>query len=63
MASRNFLCCPLRASGQQARHWGHGLAPREYVGSQRQFIVLAAGGHFSFPNSQGDSIVAYALPR
>jgi quinoprotein glucose dehydrogenase len=31
--------------------------------SGRQFVVIAAGGHGSLGTAQGDSIVAYALPR
>jgi quinoprotein glucose dehydrogenase len=31
--------------------------------SGRQFIVIAAGGHGSLGTAQGDSIVAYALPK
>jgi quinoprotein glucose dehydrogenase len=29
----------------------------------RQFVVIAAGGHFLFPNPVGDAVVAFALPR
>ena len=31
--------------------------------SGRQFVVIAAGGHGSLGTKQGDSIVAYALPK
>ena len=31
--------------------------------SGRQFVVIAAGGHGSLGTKEGDSIVAYALPR
>jgi len=31
--------------------------------SGRQFVVIAAGGHGTLGTKQGDSIVAYALPR
>ncbi|HEX7709569.1 MAG TPA: membrane-bound PQQ-dependent dehydrogenase, glucose/quinate/shikimate family [Sphingomonadaceae bacterium] len=31
--------------------------------SQRQFVVIAAGGHGTLGTKAGDSIVAYALPR
>lgn len=31
--------------------------------SERQFVVIAAGGHGSLGTKQGDSVVAYALPK
>ena len=29
----------------------------------RQFVVIAAGGHGGLGTDQGDSVVAFALPR
>jgi quinoprotein glucose dehydrogenase len=31
--------------------------------SGRQFVLVVAGGHGSLGTKQGDSIIAYALPR
>lgn len=38
--------------------------PISYVSpSGRQFVVIAAGGHFAIPGPQAAAIMAYALPR
>lgn len=38
--------------------------PMSYVSpSGRQFVVIAAGGHYGIPGPPGGSIMAYALPR
>ena len=29
----------------------------------RQFVVIAAGGHWLFPGPVGDAVVAFALPH
>jgi len=29
----------------------------------RQYVVIAAGGHWIFPRPVGDAVVAFALPR
>ena len=36
--------------------------PMSYVSEGRQFVVIAAGGHFTSPAPKGDFLVAYALP-
>jgi quinoprotein glucose dehydrogenase len=36
--------------------------PMSYVSGGRQFVVIAAGGHWLSPDEAGDSLVAYALP-
>ncbi len=44
---------------------GGQASPMSYwsAASGRQFVVIAAGGHGSLGTKQGDSIVAYALPK
>jgi quinoprotein glucose dehydrogenase len=37
--------------------------PMTYSTDGRQFVVIAAGGHGLFETPQGDSLVAYALPK
>lgn len=37
--------------------------PMTYVAGGRQFVVLAAGGHFLYGPEMGDYLIAYALPR
>jgi quinoprotein glucose dehydrogenase len=37
--------------------------PMTYVSGGRQFVVLAAGGHFLYGPELGDYLIAYALPR
>ncbi len=37
--------------------------PMTYVTSGRQFVVLAAGGHFLYGPELGDYLIAYALPH
>lgn len=37
--------------------------PMTYVAGGRQFIVLAAGGHFLYRTTPGDYVIAWALPR
>ena len=36
--------------------------PMSYMSGGRQFVVIAAGGHFSSPAPKGDFLIAYALP-
>jgi len=36
--------------------------PMSYVTGGRQFVVIAAGGHWASPAPAGDALVAYALP-
>jgi quinoprotein glucose dehydrogenase len=34
-----------------------------YLGADgKQYVVIAAGGHFGLSSSSGDSLIAYALP-
>jgi len=37
--------------------------PMSYVSGGRQFVVIAAGGHFTSPSPPGDYLIAYALPQ
>ena len=37
--------------------------PMSYVSGGRQFVVIAAGGHFTSPSPPGDYLIAYALPE
>ena len=37
--------------------------PMTYVTGERQYVVLAAGGHFLYGPDLGDYLIAYALPR
>tara|TARA_B100001105_G_C22203940_1_gene362424 strand:- start:175 stop:696 length:522 start_codon:yes stop_codon:yes gene_type:complete len=37
--------------------------PMTYVSGGRQYVVIAAGGHFTSPSPPGDYLIAYALPR
>jgi quinoprotein glucose dehydrogenase len=37
--------------------------PMTYVTGGRQYVVLAAGGHFLYGPELGDYLIAYALPR
>jgi quinoprotein glucose dehydrogenase len=49
--------------------WGASLpaggqaTPMTYVVDGRQFVVIAAGGHFRMGTPLGDAIVAFALPQ
>ena len=36
--------------------------PMTYTFEGRQYVVVAAGGHYSFGTAQDDSVVAFALP-
>jgi quinoprotein glucose dehydrogenase len=49
----------------QARLPSGGQAtPMSYLGRDgRQYVVIVAGGHGSLGTKQGDSVIAYALPR
>ncbi|MCZ6711447.1 MAG: pyrroloquinoline quinone-dependent dehydrogenase [Gammaproteobacteria bacterium] len=40
---------------------GNGV-PMSYVSGGRQFVVIAAGGHFTAPSPPGDYLIAYSLP-
>jgi quinoprotein glucose dehydrogenase len=42
---------------------GGQATPMSYVRNDRQYVVIAAGGHSTLGSKPGDSIVAYALPR
>ena len=42
---------------------GGQATPLSYEAEGRQFVVIAAGGHERMGKPQGDSIVAFALPR
>ena len=46
---------PLPAGGQ--------ATPMTYVAGGRQFVVIAAGGHYRLGAKLGDAIVAFALPE
>jgi quinoprotein glucose dehydrogenase len=37
--------------------------PMSYVSGGDQFVVIAAGGHFTSPSPAGDYLIAYRLPR
>ena len=37
--------------------------PMTYVSGGRQYVVIAAGGHFTSPSPPGDYLIAYALPE
>ncbi len=37
--------------------------PISYVSGGRQFVVIAAGGHFTSPSPPADYLIAYALPK
>ena len=37
--------------------------PMTYVSGGRQFVVIAAGGHFTSPSPPADYLIAYALPE
>lgn len=37
--------------------------PMTYVSASQQFVVIAAGGHFTSTSPSGDYLIAYALPR
>lgn len=39
--------------------------PISYVSPKtgRQYVVIAAGGHFSMPGPQASAVMAYALPK
>jgi quinoprotein glucose dehydrogenase len=41
---------------------GNGV-PMSYVSGGRQFVVIAAGGHFTAPSPPGDYLIAYSLPE
>ena len=36
--------------------------PMSYVSGGKQFVVIAAGGHFTSPSPPGDHLMAYSLP-
>jgi quinoprotein glucose dehydrogenase len=43
---------------------GGQATPMSYLGRDgRQYVVIVAGGHGSLGTKQGDSVIAYALPR
>lgn len=42
---------------------GGEATPMSYVAGGRQFVVIAAGGHFRMDTPLGDAIVAFALPQ
>lgn len=42
---------------------GGQATPMSYVIGDRQFIVIAAGGHGGLDTTRGDYVVAFALPR
>ncbi len=44
---------------------GGNATPMTYWSRQsgRQFVVIAAGGHYGVLSRQGDYIIAYALPK
>ena len=37
--------------------------PMSYVSGGRQYVAIAAGGHFTSPSPPGDYLIAYALPE
>jgi quinoprotein glucose dehydrogenase len=37
--------------------------PMSYVSGARQYVVIAAGGHWAAPTDASDQLIAYALPR
>jgi quinoprotein glucose dehydrogenase len=37
--------------------------PMSYAIGGEQFVVIAAGGHFTSPSPAGDYLIAYRLPR
>jgi quinoprotein glucose dehydrogenase len=37
--------------------------PMRYVSGARQYVVIAAGGHWAAPTDASDQLIAYALPR
>ena len=37
--------------------------PMSYVSGGRQFVVIAAGGHWAAPTDASDHLIAYALPE
>ena len=37
--------------------------PMSYVSGGRQFVVIAAGGHWAAPAESADHLIAYALPE
>jgi quinoprotein glucose dehydrogenase len=37
--------------------------PMSYVSGGRQFVVIAAGGHWAAPTESADHLIAYALPE
>jgi quinoprotein glucose dehydrogenase len=41
---------------------GNGV-PMSFVSAGRQFVVIAAGGHFTAPSPPGDYLIAYSLPE
>ena len=49
--------------------WAHEMptsgnsVPMSYTSGGRQFVVVAAGGHFTSPSPPGDYVIAYALPQ
>ena len=42
---------------------GGEATPMTYVAGGRQFVVIAAGGHFRMDKPLGDALVAFALPQ
>jgi quinoprotein glucose dehydrogenase len=42
---------------------GGQATPMSYVSANRQFVLIAAGGHGGLDTTQGDYVVAFALPR
>ena len=44
---------------------GGQASPMSYVSSRtgRQYVVIAAGGHYAMKTTPGDHLLAYALPN
>jgi quinoprotein glucose dehydrogenase len=42
---------------------GGQATPMSYEANGTQFVVIAAGGHGSFGTTEGDAVIAYALPE
>jgi len=42
---------------------GGQAGPMSYMYGDRQYVVIAAGGHKEFQTRKGDYVIAYALPR
>ena len=42
---------------------GGQATPMTYVWQDRQYVVIAAGGHYKSGTKRGDKVVAFALPK